>query len=67
MGRKQKDHLLTNIHFGTPAPNASSESSLLPGVRGRIPESHTPMSRLKILEKRNPHGTSKKDNAPGRE
>lgn len=52
VGRKEKGHLLTNIYFRTPALKASSESSLLPGVRGRIPESHMPMSRLKILEKK---------------
>lgn len=36
VGRKQKGHFLTNIHFRTPALNASSKSSLLPGVGGRI-------------------------------
>lgn len=66
MGRKEKGHLLNNIYFGTPALKASSESSLLPGVCGRIPESHVPMSRLKILEKRSPSWTSMKDNTPGR-
>lgn len=41
-----------NIYFRTPVLKASSESSLLPGVCGRIPESHVPMSRLKILGKK---------------
>lgn len=66
VGRKEKGHLLTNIYFRTPALKASSESSLLPGVHGRIPESHMPMSRLKILDNRSPSWTSVKDNTPGR-
>lgn len=52
VGRKQNGHLLTNMHLRTPALNASAESSLLPGICGRIPESYMPMSRLKILEKK---------------
>lgn len=59
VGRKPKGHLLANVHFRTPAWNASSESSLLPGVHGGIPKSHMPMSRLKIL------GRKKKELAVG--